>query len=47
MTNSNQIYPTNGTNQTIQINEKILNKFINELNDYEEFLLILKNMKKV
>lgn len=35
------------TNQTNQLNEEILNRFIGELKDYEEFLFILKNNIKV
>lgn len=35
------------TNQTNTLNEEILNRFINELKDYEEFLFIIKNKKKV
>lgn len=34
-------------NQTNQLNEEILNRFIGELKDYEEFLFILKNNIKV
>jgi len=41
---SNQI---NQINQSIQSNQSILTRFINELEDYEEFLLSVKNTKKI
>jgi len=41
---SNQI---NQINQSIQSNQSILTRFINELEDYEEFLLSIKNTKKI
>jgi len=47
LTNSIKSIQTYQTNEISKFNEKILNKFINELMDYEEFLLNLKNTKKV
>ena len=47
LTNSIKSNRTYSANQTNQLNEEILNRFISELKDYEEFLLILKNTKKV
>jgi len=44
---SNQINQINQINQSIQSNQSILTRFINELQDYEEFLLIVKNTKKI
>tara|TARA_B100001057_G_scaffold54706_1_gene48617 strand:+ start:28 stop:1056 length:1029 start_codon:yes stop_codon:yes gene_type:complete len=44
---SNQSNQTNQSNQSGQSNQSYLARFINELADYEEFLLIIKNTKKV
>ena len=43
----NQFNQTNQTNQTNQLNQSIQKKFMYELRDYEEFLLIIKNTKKI
>ena len=44
---SNQSNQSNESNQSNQSNQSNLVRFINELEDYEEFLLIVKNTKKV
>lgn len=45
--NSNQTNQKNETDQTNEINQIILDKFVFELRDYEEFLLILNDTKKI
>ena len=44
---SNQSIQPNQPNQPVLSNEIILNRFINELQDYDEFLFNLKNTKKL
>ena len=41
------IYELLKSNQSNRSNQKYLNKFINELDDYEEFLLNIQNTKKI
>jgi LPS O-antigen subunit length determinant protein (WzzB/FepE family) len=43
----NQFNQSNQSNQSKQLNQLNLGRFINELLDYEEFLTIIKNTKKV
>ena len=45
--NETKINETNQKNETIQLNRANLDRFINELADYEEFLLNIKNTKKI
>ena len=44
---SNQSNQSNQSNKSNQSNQSNLNKFVNELEDYEEFLLSIKNTKKI
>ena len=44
---SNQSNQSNQLNQSNQSNQSNLVRFINELEDYEEFLLIVRNTKKI
>ena len=43
----NQLNNLNKLDQLDELNLHILDKFINELRDYEEFVIILKNNKKI
>ena len=45
--NIEKMLKINQTNQTNQTNQKILNRFVNELIDYEELFINLENIKKV
>lgn len=45
--NANKKNPSKQTNELIQLNQSFLNRFMNELKDYEEFIFILKDRKKV
>ena len=45
--NINELLETNQSNQSNQSNKLYLDRFINELDDYEELLLNIQNTKKI
>ena len=45
--NINELLKSNQSNQSNQLNQLYLDRFINELEDYEEFLSNIQNTKKI